>query len=88
MEAKRKIDVVRRLSRVEGQIRGIQRMVQEDKYCVEVMVQVAAARAALRQVGLVILDGHTRGCVVQAVAEGRSGEAADELLDVIEKFLR
>ena len=88
MEEKQKSDVLRRLSRVEGQIRGIQRMVREDKYCVDVLIQVSAVRAALRQVGLVILDGHTRGCVVKAVAEGRSEEAADELLEVIEKFLR
>jgi DNA-binding FrmR family transcriptional regulator len=71
-----KDDVLRRLRRVEGQVRGLQRMVDEDTYCIDVLTQVAAATKALESVALLLLEDHLAHCVAHAVAEG--GPVADE----------
>ena len=68
--------VLKRLRRVEGQVRGLQRMVEGDEYCIDVLTQIAAATKALQAVSLGLLDEHLKHCVAQAVAEG--GEVADE----------
>ncbi len=88
MDPKRRQDVLRRLSRVEGQIRGLARMVQEDKYCVDIMIQVAAAKSALNKVGLIVMEGHAHGCLVEAIRHERGEEAVDELMDVISKYVK
>ncbi|OUM93051.1 MAG: BCR family protein [Firmicutes bacterium ZCTH02-B6] len=82
--------LLKRLRRIEGQVRGIQRMVEDDKYCVDILVQIAAARAALDQVGLILLEDHTRGCVARAIkqSEGDADAAITELTDVLRRFLR
>lgn len=82
-----KADLLNRLKRVEGQVRGISRMVEEDKYCVDILNQVAAARAALGKIGLMLLEGHTQGCVVRAVKDGNEQAAVEELLDVFKRFI-
>jgi DNA-binding FrmR family transcriptional regulator len=64
-----------RLARVEGQIRGVSRMVEEDRYCIEVLTQIAAARAALEQISLGLLDQHARHCML---GEGEAPEDPDE----------
>ena len=75
-------DVLNRLARIEGQVRGIRRMVEEDKYCVDILTQISAVTTALDRVGLKILDGHVQGCVREAMvgggeeAEAKSGRAA------------
>lgn len=86
--AEYKDDLIKRLRRIEGQVRGIQRMVEEDQYCVDVLVQIAAVRAALYKVGYNILENHAHGCVMRAVrAEEDNGEKAiEELLDIVFKF--
>jgi len=66
----------KRLRRIEGQVRGLQRMVDEDKYCIEVLDQVAAVTRALQAVAIELLDGHLSHCVADALAAG--GEHADE----------
>ncbi len=66
---------LKRLRRVEGQVRGIARMVEDDKYCIDVLTQVSAATKALEAVALGLLDEHLRHCVTEAVAEG--GDVAD-----------
>ena len=66
----------RRLRRIEGQVRGLQRMVDEDKYCIDVLDQVAAVTKALQAVGIELLDDHLSHCVAQAMTAG--GRAADE----------
>jgi CsoR family transcriptional regulator, copper-sensing transcriptional repressor len=71
-------DIQRRLRRVEGQVRGIQRMVDEDTYCIDVLTQVSATTRALESVALLLLDDHLSHCVAHAVAEG--GETADARL--------
>ena len=68
-------DIHRRLRRIEGQVRGLQRMVDEDTYCIDVLTQVSATTRALESVALLMLDDHLSHCVAHAVAEG--GEVAD-----------
>jgi CsoR family transcriptional regulator, copper-sensing transcriptional repressor len=65
-----KEDYLKRLRRIEGQVRGLQRMVEEDKYCIDILTQVSAATRALQSVALGLLDEHLNHCVTQAVAEG------------------
>lgn len=74
-----KDDVLRRLRRIEGQVRGLQRLVDEDTYCIDVLTQVSAATKALQSVALVLLQDHLGHCVADAVAEG--GDAAAEKIE-------
>jgi len=75
----------KRLRRIEGQVRGLQKMVDEDRYCPEIMVQIASVHEALRAVGRELMRNHLRHCVAQAVRTGGSDAEAmyDELLDLI-----
>ncbi len=83
-------DVLNRLARIEGQARGLRRMVEEDEYCVDILTQISAATTALDRVALKILDGHVHGCVREAmVSGGREAEAKTaELLEAVERFAR
>jgi len=72
--AESKDDYLRRLRRIEGQIRGLQRMVSEDKYCIDILTQVSAATKALQAVAIGLLEDHLGHCVAEAIAEG--GESA------------
>lgn len=83
-----KAKLLARLKRIEGQVRGISRMVEEDKYCVEILIQIAAVKAALNKVGLVLLEDHTRGCVRRAIQASEDDEAIDELMGVIMRFVK
>lgn len=76
-------EVILRLRLIEGQIRSIQRMVEEGHYFVDVLNQLAAARAAMTSVSQVLLEEHTRTCVQQAIRSGKGDEAIDDLLQVI-----
>jgi len=71
-----KDDYLKRLRRIEGQVRGLQRMVEEDKYCIDILTQVSAVTRALQSVALGLLDEHLSHCVTQAVAEGGDAAAA------------
>ena len=77
-----------RLRRIEGQVRGLQRMVEDDAYCVEILTQIAAVRTALEQVALRVLDGHVRGCVAEAVGGDGGEEKLDELMAAVERFAK
>jgi DNA-binding FrmR family transcriptional regulator len=77
----------RRLRRIEGQVRGLQRMVAEDRYCIDVLTQVAAIQAALDKVALGLLDGHARTCVVGAEDENRD-ERTGEMMAAVGRLLR
>ena len=81
-------EVRKRLKRVAGQIAGIERMVDEDRYCVDVLLQVAAVRAALDGVGKVILRSHVETCVSDALVSGRAKERAEKLDEIMEVFSR
>jgi DNA-binding FrmR family transcriptional regulator len=82
--------LLNRLRRIEGQVRGVQRMVEEDAYCIDILTQLAAVRTALEQVAVRVLDGHVRGCVTDAVAAGdeQAEERLDELMAAVERFAR
>ena len=83
--------LTKRLHRVEGQVRGIERMVQEDRYCLDILTQVAAAKTALENVALEILDDHVKHCVAGAMATGDergASEKADELLAAVQRFAK
>ncbi|MGC1819304.1 MAG: metal-sensitive transcriptional regulator [Casimicrobiaceae bacterium] len=77
-----------RINRIEGQIRGIGRMIEEDRYCVDILTQVAAVQSALDALGLKLLEHHLHGCVAHAVASGDGAHAIDEALAVIRRFGR
>ena len=82
--------VLRRLARIEGQVRGVQKMVEDEAYCVDVLTQIAAITRALEGVSLKLLTDHTNHCVRDAVAAGGSEADAkvDELLAAVERFAR
>jgi len=73
-----KEDYLKRLRRIEGQVRGLQKMIEDDKYCIDILTQVSAATKALQSVALGLLEDHLGHCVTQAVAEG--GDVADAKL--------
>lgn len=75
-----------RLRKVEGQVRGLQRMVDEDRYCVDILDQVAAVRAALGRIALNLLADHTRGCVSGAIHSGQGQDAVSELIEVVDRL--
>ena len=78
----------KRLNRIEGQIRGIGRMIDDDRYCVDILTQVSAVQSALDALALKLLEHHLHGCVTHAVASGNGALAIDEALCVIRKFGR
>ncbi|WP_317853690.1 metal-sensitive transcriptional regulator [Chakrabartyella piscis] len=75
-----------RLKKIEGQVRGIQKMVNEDKPCEDILVQIGAVKAALHKTGQVILEGHMHHCVLDAVQDGHGDEAIDKLVSALNKF--
>lgn len=84
--ATRKDDVQKRLRRIEGQVRGLQRMVDEDTYCIDVLTQVNSVVAALRAVGLGLLDDHVRHCVRESIEQGKGDEKVEELMAAVSRF--
>jgi DNA-binding FrmR family transcriptional regulator len=82
-----KTELVRRLNRVEGQIRGISRMLEEEQSCTDVLMQVAAAKAALHQVGVLILENHAEVCLARALSDSSPQQAAHEIAAILKKFL-
>ncbi len=86
--AKKRDEFQGRLRRIEGQVRGIQRMIDEDKYCIDILTQVNSVIAALRGVGLGLIDGHVRTCVRESLEDhGPEGDAkVDELVAAVARF--
>ena len=82
-----KSKLIRRLSRIEGQVRGIARMIEREEYCVDILQQTAALKAALDSVGIMILEDHVRGCVRTAAERGESDVYVDEVVDVVRRAL-
>jgi DNA-binding FrmR family transcriptional regulator len=83
--------LIKRLHRIEGQVRGIERMIEEDRYCIDVLTQISAVTTALDSLAFVVLDDHVNHCVAGALASGDSGAAAEksrELLDAVHRFAR
>ena len=80
--------LIKRLHRIEGQVRGIERMVDEDRYCIDVITQISAVQAALDKVALGLLDGHARHCVIAGHADGEPQELTDELMAAVARLMR
>jgi len=85
---KDKASIQARLRRIEGQVRGIQKMVDEDRYCIDVLTQVNATRAALESVALQLLSDHTEHCVTEAIRSGKGSAKVRELNQAVERMLR
>ena len=83
-----KDDLLARLKRIEGQIRGIESMVVEDRYCIDVLTQISAARAALDKVALGLLDDHAHHCVIGAATAEERDEKTAELMDAVGRLMR
>jgi DNA-binding FrmR family transcriptional regulator len=86
-----KDELLKRLARAEGQVRGVARMVEEDRYCIDILDQISAVSTALEKVGLRVLDGHVNHCVSDAMRSGdpQAAEAkTQELLHAVERFAR
>jgi CsoR family transcriptional regulator, copper-sensing transcriptional repressor len=83
--------LIKRLHRIEGQVRGIERMVADDRYCIDILTQVGAVSTALESLAFVILDEHVRHCVAGALASGDEAQAqakAEELLEAVHRFAK
>ena len=83
--------LIKRLHRIEGQVRGIEKMVGEDRYCIDILTQIAAVSTALDSLGFKILDAHVKHCVAGALASGDEAEAgakATELLEAVHRFAK
>jgi DNA-binding FrmR family transcriptional regulator len=85
--SKDKAQLVRRLSRMEGQVRGIARMIEREEYCVDILQQTAALRAAVDALSIVVLEDHVAGCVRSAAERGESDAYVDEVIDVVRRTL-
>ncbi len=84
MRAETKKDALKRLSYIEGLLQGIRRMVEEEKYCPEIMKQTFAVRRAIEKLEAIILDNHLHTCVIQGVRDGRDEQVVSELLELYE----
>lgn len=80
-------DLIHRLNRIEGQVRGIKKMVENDVYCTDILVQVSAVNAALNSFNKVLLANHIRTCVAEDIREGKE-ETVDELVTTLQKLMR
>jgi DNA-binding FrmR family transcriptional regulator len=83
--------LVKRLHRIEGQVRGIERMVEDDRYCIDVLTQIAAVNTALESLAFKVLDDHVNHCVTDALASGDPKEASaksKELMEAVQRFAR
>ena len=80
-----KPQVLRRLNYIDGHLQGVRRMIEEDRYCVEVLKQTHAIRKAIEKLEALILENHLNGCVVQGIREGREEQVVSELIELYEQ---
>lgn len=80
-------DLIHRLNRIEGQIRGIRGMVEEDRYCTDILMQVAAVNAALNSFNKKLLENHMKSCVVRDIRDGKE-DTMDELMEILQKLMK
>ena len=86
-DPKEERDLINRLNRIEGQIRGIKAMVQEERYCTDILVQVSAVQSAMNSFASKLLSNHIKSCVVEDIRNGNEEESIDELCETIKKML-
>ncbi|MBZ4643622.1 MAG: hypothetical protein JG767_1231 [Deferribacteraceae bacterium] len=84
----KKKSILIRLAKIEGQVRGISNMVNEDKYCIDIINQINATKRALDKVAMIILKNHVNSCVTNAIKRDNSEPIIDELIDVIDKYIK
>ena len=85
--SKDRAGLVRRLSRMEGQVRGIARMIEREEYCVDILQQTSALRAAVDALSILVLEDHVQGCVRTAAERGEADKYVDEVIDVVRRTL-
>lgn len=85
--AKEEKDLISRLNRIEGQVRGVKAMVQDDRYCIDILVQVSAIQSALNGFSRTLLSSHIKSCVVNDIKNGDADKAVDELCETIKRML-
>lgn len=83
-----KDDILKRLRRIEGQVKGIQRMIDNEECCNDVLVQIAAVRAAINKVGGLILENYSKTCIRQAVESNNNGDNVESLIETMIKFMK
>ncbi len=83
-----KEDVLKRLRRIEGQVKGIQKMIEEDKYCIDILTQVSAVRSAINKVGSIILEKHSMTCIENVVSSDDKERALAELAKSMQSFMK
>jgi CsoR family transcriptional regulator, copper-sensing transcriptional repressor len=85
--SKDRAQLLRRLSRIEGQVRGISRMIERDEYCIDILQQTAALRAAVDSVSLLVMEDHVAGCLAKAVKTGKATEYTEEVMEVVRRSM-
>jgi len=85
--SKDKSQLVRRLARIEGQVRGITRMIEREEYCVDILQQTSALRAAVDSLAVLVLEDHVQGCVRTAAEQGNADKYVEEVVDVVRRTL-
>ena len=85
--SKDKAQLIRRLSRMEGQVRGVARMIEREEYCVDILQQTAALRAAIDALSILLLEDHVQGCVRTAAERGETDKYVNEVIDVVRRTL-
>lgn len=83
-----KEDILKRLRRIEGQVKGIQKMIENNECCNDVLIQIAAVRAAINKVGGLMLEGYSKSCIKKAVENETEDQSIDELINTILKFMK
>ncbi len=83
-----KEDIIKRFKRIEGQVKGISRMIEEDKCCMDILTQIAAVRAAINKAGSIMLEQHSMTCIEDAVASDDREKAVEDLTKAIQSFIR
>lgn len=86
MEDCPKCNIVQRLKKIEDQVKGIQRMINEEKNCVDILIQVSAVRAAINKVGVMVFENHTKECLKKAIQDKNEDEMIQELIKTMAKF--
>jgi CsoR family transcriptional regulator, copper-sensing transcriptional repressor len=84
---KDRAQLLRRLSRMEGQVRGVARMVEREEYCIDILQQTAALRAAVDAISLMLMEDHVAGCLARAVTTGEAGPYTEEVMDVVRRSM-
>lgn len=83
-----KKDSTERLKKIAGQVNGIQKMIEDERYCIDILTQIAAVRAAIDKVGIIVFKGHVQTCVSEAIKKGKGDIVIEELEKTISKFLK